>query len=100
MIKSARLPDSREPTRPSHLTIDAGLRVAIETSSQSVKPNPPTSFTVLATFSSLSRFLLPVSDQSEPRAIGTLADFAATILVVSPYSNRLLSGDHTIEPPC
>src|SRR5262249_3654156 len=66
MIRSARLPGSREPTSASHFTIDAAVRVAMETRSRSVRPNPSTSLTVFAIFSSFSTFWFPECGRGEP----------------------------------
>ena len=75
------------------------LAVAISPSSRASRAPPSaSSFHSAATFSSPSRFLVPDGAQSEPRHTRCPWRRAARTSVVSPYSQMLENGDHTIVP--
>ncbi len=60
------------------------IRIGVSTSSIRMSAFLPSSLTSLAVFNSPGRFLLPLGDQSRPRAIATPVAFAAATSAVSP----------------
>src|SRR5690606_2687630 len=90
---------SKVPSLSCQPATSAAREVTAHTRSYGESVRPHLSFTRLATFSSSSRFLLPLGDQSLPMASLTPLPARCPTSWVSPYSTRLLSGDQTTLAP-